>query len=433
MLQLISLSILFIAIYSLYYLFFCAQKPKLIYNKYSANSYWHDKNIPEILTNIWYPPYLLCLSHLQNLFYEGMILKSPEVIYDERVVIESDDGGVFAIDILYPDIGKENKTKSRNLIEINKKNEIFDRNNNNLPLLNSFYSEIDEILLIYPGVTGKSPDPYIKRLAHICKYGKTNNKKILIAVMIQRGYDGLDISSTCPKLNGVTNTIDIKLALKYLCKRFNTKKGNKKLNANNSITKVVAFSFGAIQTRLLLGSKSTKNEKLESWYPKAVLLNSCPLMLEITTLEKFEVLYHGLFYNRLALKRMTKILLKHDIVIPSILNKCKVMRHLDDKVTGPSWGFKGWKDMYAAASLTENDLQIIKIPVIVLNSKDDPLIPDIPTIDSWFNNSESVLFAKTCAGGHCAFLKFGWLLKSSLSQKTYFEDLYETWLGMDFC
>ena len=511
MLQYVILSSLF---YSIYYFLSLAKRPRLFYNTDKADSFWNDKlKIPNILKKVWYPPFFLGVSHLQNLFYEGIILKSRETYYDERVELEAEDGGIFAIDIKYPSNAnnneassrpssrpQENETSKSNMqkehqadlknyknqfssnsnkkhskhkmtLKLHKKGidstPILDENNNpifnssNIPPSTNF--QVDEIILIYPGITGKSPDPYIKRIVNAVEDNtksekkKIKDRKILTAVMIQRGYDGLEISDGCKKLNGVTNILDLKTALKYLDDRFNkTGRGAQDLDVNleasspekigvkgshtstpvkkimenetgprRSITRIVAFSFGAIQTRLLLGGpKLSPEDRKQSWYPKAVLCNSCPFNLISTTFEKFEVGLAGLFYNRQITKRMSSILAKHKLLpenttLSSLLSSCKVMRHLDEKINAPSWGYKGWREYYNAATITPEHLMNIEIPVIFLNSVDDPLIKDSPETDKWFTNTKWVMLVKTTAGGH-------WGL---FTCKKNFRLIFEFWLN----
>ena len=345
---------------------------------------------------------------------------------------------------------------SNNNIDDNKN----DENNNEIKIITpqNFHStapkptdkcknyKIDEILLIYPGVTGKSPDPYIKRLVDKVRKNNYSGKKILVAVMIQRGYDGLSIPKTCPKLNAATNTLDIKRGLQYLDCRFNTssfssdKAEQNKNNKNKlQITRVCAFSFGAIQTRLLLGGPKTSNSDLSaSWYPKSALCNSCPFDLFTTTFQKFERLFTGLIYNKTILKRMCQIHVLHGLLsekfptVDSILSKCQYFRDFDNLIIAPAWGFNNWQEYYNTATLQRDHLIRLKLPVIFLNSKDDPLIADSPEKDQWFEEAENVLYVKTNAGAHGAFLKLGWLLKSSLAQDTYFEELFDEWMAMNF-
>jgi len=152
--------------YLLYYIIFRTRKPRLAFNK-NHTGFWSGKSfnsskitssgdpssstpkssanslIPSVLLQTWRPPFLLHNCHVQNLFYEGIILQSPEIKYTFRKLFTSElDNGVFAVDVL------ENPASNNNY---------------------------DEIILVLPGITGKSPDPYIKRIVNLAR--NTNKKR----------------------------------------------------------------------------------------------------------------------------------------------------------------------------------------------------------------------------------------------------------------
>ena len=105
--MLLPIALGLLALYVFYYCFCLCAKPKLYFNRTSATSFWNDKlKIPKILNQTWRPPFLLGCSHLQNFFYEGIILRSHEVYYDERIEMQAEDGGIFALDIKYPEGAK---------------------------------------------------------------------------------------------------------------------------------------------------------------------------------------------------------------------------------------------------------------------------------------------------------------------------------------
>lgn len=320
-------------------------------------------------------------------FYEGKVLHSPSIKYTRHKFLSIHDRGIFACDVL------ENP----------------DANNN--------YSEI---VLVIPGITGKSPDPYIKRIVDTAHSKRSD---ILVAVLIQRGFDGLEIAEgKGRKLQAATNLRDLQQILEFLADSYGEQR-----------TRIVAFSFGGIQTRLFLGTIE-KTPENTPWYPRAALIASTPLDMIQATFYRFES-YLGWMYNLVLTTRLKRLLIKHKISTQAHLSKLKHLRQLDDQIIGPAWGYKGWHDFYTSASITEKNIAAVQVPLIILNSDDDPLIYNDPKKDVWFENSRNVLMARTNAGGHCAFLRFGWLTwflneKRCCQASTYYEELVGEFLDV---
>ena len=316
--------------YLLYYLFIRARKPRLVFNK-THTGFWSGKSfnsvtkkidssgdsnsnfkksttpnlqnssvfsklIPSTLFKIWRPPFFIHNCHAQNLFYEGIILQSPEINYTYRKKFTSHlDNGVFAVDVL------ENATANNNY---------------------------DEIVLVLPGITGKSPDPYIKRIVHLAQ---KINKNTLVACMINRGYDGLTIPENASpgRLQNACNSNDLIEILKFLAEKYGAKK-----------TRTVAFSYGGIQTRIFLG-RVPKSDENENWYPRASICASLPLNLKDCIFKRFEgSWFHGQFYNRVLCSRMSALLERHGLVEKDSLKDCTSLRQIDDRITAKVWGYK---------------------------------------------------------------------------------------------
>jgi len=400
--------------YLIYYIIFRTRKPRLAFNK-NHTGFWSGKSfnsskitssgdqspssstsitpqssplnslIPSVLLKTWRPPFLLHNCHVQNLFYEGIILQSPEIKYTFRKLFISElDNGVFAVDVL------ENPASNNNY---------------------------DEIILVLPGITGKSPDPYIKRIVNLAR---NTNKNTLVACMINRGYDGLTIPENASpgRLQNACNSTDLTTILKFLAGKYGEKR-----------TRTVAFSYGGIQTRIFLG-RNPKTSENEAWYPRASICASCPLNLKDCVFKKMEgSIFQGQFYNRVLCSRMSQLLERHGLIKKDSLKDCTSLRQIDDRVTSKVWGYKGWEDFYSDACLSENEVLNVKIPLIFLNSLDDPLIHDDDRMLKWFEKSDYVLMAHSYSGGHCAFLTLGWLFGfRKYKMPTYYEQVIEQFL-----
>ncbi|SJM85539.1 probable Medium-chain fatty acid ethyl ester synthase/esterase 2 [Zygosaccharomyces bailii] len=79
------------------------------------------------------------------------------------------------------------------------------------------------------------------------------------------------------------------------------------------------------------------------------------------------------------------------------------MRQFDDMFTAPSLGFSSAEDYYRAGS-SINRLHNVQVPLLIINSKDDPIVGPqaIPYTEA--KNNSNVLLLSTDLGGHLAFL-----------------------------
>jgi hypothetical protein len=85
------------------------------------------------------------------------------------------------------------------------------------------------------------------------------------------------------------------------------------------------------------------------------------------------------------------------------LQRFASIREFDDKITARYEGFAGAADYYdraAAAKVADK----IRVPTLVINSKDDPFIRLLPETRTRLVNNPSIRLIETASGGHCAFL-----------------------------
>jgi uncharacterized protein len=87
----------------------------------------------------------------------------------------------------------------------------------------------------------------------------------------------------------------------------------------------------------------------------------------------------------------------------TVLDQCKTVYEFDDKVTAPFFGF-GSADNYYATQSSDQYLEKIRIPTLLIQAKDDPLIPfeifDHPGI----HNNENITLVAVDHGGHLGFV-----------------------------
>ena len=81
------------------------------------------------------------------------------------------------------------------------------------------------------------------------------------------------------------------------------------------------------------------------------------------------------------------------------LSRCRTFREFDDYVTAPLHGFEGAEDYYRRAS-SGQFIARIRIPVLIVQARDDPFMPDdpLPPLSPW------VRLEAPSRGGHVGFV-----------------------------
>lgn len=120
------------------------------------------------------------------------------------------------------------------------------------------------------------------------------------------------------------------------------------------------------------------------------------------------------FYQWYFIKCLRERLATKVLQVPShqldlwCINQVNTMYDFDDKITAPLHGFSGVDEYYNASS-SRGYLHSIKVPTLILHSKDDPfmssdVIPELKELSS------STKLEVTMAGGHVGFVggKYPW-------------------------
>lgn len=114
-------------------------------------------------------------------------------------------------------------------------------------------------------------------------------------------------------------------------------------------------------------------------------------------------LYHGNFVRNLKRKVRAKHKLfpgRYDLAkLPLV----KTLRDFDEYFTSVSSGFADADDYYYRCS-SARVVEEIRVPTLILHSKDDPFIPFEPLRDKAFADNPYVLLVPTERGGHVAFI-----------------------------
>jgi predicted alpha/beta-fold hydrolase len=79
------------------------------------------------------------------------------------------------------------------------------------------------------------------------------------------------------------------------------------------------------------------------------------------------------------------------------------VRQFDDVVTAPNFGYRDAQEYYQAASASRV-LARIRVPALLLTSKDDPFVPYQAILDAAPKQNSAITFIAPSHGGHCAFV-----------------------------
>ncbi len=176
---------------------------------------------------------------------------------------------------------------------------------------------------------------------------------------------------------------------------------------------LVGFSLGGNMLLKYLGENEIN--KNESLIGAAVF--SVPVHLHSSCLEIMKpgnVLYQKRFLNNLKKKVIEKSKVHPGVFKLKEIMEAKTIMDFDDNLTAPIHGFKDAADYYEKNSAL-NFLQHIKIPTLLVNAKNDPMLSDLCFPQEQAKNHEFLHFEKWNFGGHVGFYDRGNLYKSEKS------------------
>jgi predicted alpha/beta-fold hydrolase len=90
----------------------------------------------------------------------------------------------------------------------------------------------------------------------------------------------------------------------------------------------------------------------------------------------------------------------------SRLSAIRTVRQFDDTYTAPHFGFASAEDYYHRASAMRV-VDRIRVPALIITSKDDPFVPSQPFFDPKVTGNPHITLAVCEHGGHCGFVGVG--------------------------
>ena len=274
-----------------------------------------------------------------------------------------------------------------------------------------------QVLFILPGITGKYNDPYIQNIAF---KGLQNNFDVVIFQMRT-----LSNEMKMPK-NGkyIDFYEDINNSL------------IKVRNKNNNSIFGIGYSYGA---NLLTGYLGNKN--LETNFLEGGIAISNPFDLYMSQRLGEDTLYESLitFFERQNYlsavnsvnkedKKNKKKKKKNNYINVDILLSNYYVKNFDAEFFGKILGYKNGDEYYRGIS-SARYIKNINKPLLVINSKDDPICTykGIPIDDVCEN--KNIIFILTDKGGHSCFVEndlsfspMQWMFKPTFEFVNYLKD-----------
>ena len=307
--------------------------------------------MPYIYPSSYQPPrWVRGRQHLQTIV-PSLFRKIKDVVY-QRQRIEISDGDFLDLD--WSKTSRESSTKSKKLI------------------------------ILSHGLEGSSDRPYITGM---------------VSIFNKAGYDALGWNmrscggepNRLPRFYHHGATEDLNAVVEYVLQHTDYKE-----------IILIGFSLGGNMTLKYLGEKgenvSPKIKKAVAFSVPCDLPSSVPLLRT----KGFSKYYANRFKNKLV----EKIKLKKEILgaafVDNLLPKIKILDDLTDLFFAEVHGFANSEDYYRLNS-SGPYLKHIRIPTLIVNAKNDPMLSDECSDVVLAKSSPYIFLEIPAEGGHCGF------------------------------
>jgi hypothetical protein len=247
------------------------------------------------------------------------------------------------------------------------------------------------MLVVLHGLSGGSHEQYLRHALRPLVYGKGGWSACVVNA---RGCSWSKV--TTPWMFNARATWDIRQVVKWLRKTW----PRRRLYA-------VGYSLGANILCNYLGEEG-ENCKIE-----AAVLVCNPWNLDVAnTLLRTTWIGENIYLARMGqwmkklFERQIDVLSKNpDIDVDKVLNS-NYLYEWDRYVQCPSWGYPTEHAYYRDASSVDAALNI-RIPVLALHARDDPIISDLAVPYDGFKLTPYVVLCTTTSGGHIGWFELG--------------------------
>jgi uncharacterized protein len=165
---------------------------------------------------------------------------------------------------------------------------------------------------------------------------------------------------------------------------------------------VVGFSLGGNQVLKLAGEMADTGRRVLGGVcavSTPLDLRACCLQLEERGNEVYQYWYTSHMLKRLRLRKQVL----GDAIPWDGVEKLKTLYKIDDRITGPAFGFDG-ADHYYQTQSAQAYLPKVAVPCLLVQSKDDPMIPFRVFEQPIVRENRNIKLIATERGGHIGFL-----------------------------
>lgn len=355
--------------YIFYYLKWVVKKPTILCNERLHR--FLECHVPILGEKFW--PVVWCIEARCQTIIRNFIGAQKQVAY-RREQLYLSDGGVIALDWALEEEQVKNNEKGNNNIS----NDDYD-------------DDGKPIVVILPGLTGSSKENYVLRLAIECL-----SLGYRCVVFNYRGNGGVELKT--PKTYSATDTTDLESVIAHVCSR----------HPKAPVMAIGVSLGGIILTNFLakFGDKCTL---------RAAMTISVPWNVKESARSLEQPLNFAIF-NKTLTNSLKQSLARHAHHFANHFDldhvfKSSTIRDFDERFTSKVFGFEDCEDYYRAASI-HSKVHDIKVPLLSLNSEDDPFAPLHSVPGEEAVKSSHVAIVLTSRGGHIGFLE-GLLLPRS--------------------
>ncbi|XP_064382894.1 phospholipase ABHD3-like isoform X2 [Halichondria panicea] len=353
--------ILLLSFYILYYLSCVVNKPKLVGGEKGLQQYL-IKHCP-VLTERYWPKIWAFQCHFMTILRAAFQKCPNSVVKYNREILPLDDGGEVALD--------------------------WACQQGSVNLLNS--SETTPVLLILPGITGKSQDNYLMHLSQDgiltgyrpVVFNQRGNGGLFLKTM--RTYSASDISDLSEVVHRIqclypeAPIVGLGVSLGgMILTQYLHKLGNK-CNLNAAIA--ISMVWDPFKTRESLENR-IENRNIYVRFMSTNLRSMVRRNVE-----------------RLSSEEKENLPFCYETVMTT-----KTITEFDEHVTAPMFGFSS-VDEYYKESRNSDKIHKICRPYICITSADDPFVPKESIPETGFIANPNTLLVMTSHGGHFGFLE----------------------------
>jgi len=157
---------------------------------------------------------------------------------------------------------------------------------------------------------------------------------------------------------------------------------------------------GVINTKTIIMEENIPSIQWSAAISTPCNLEDCALSLD----ERRNWIYRKKFYKDLKVKLEAKRKIFPDLFHEGVWKQIKTWRDFDTLVSAPMNGFKNVQELYSQASLN-NFWKGFKVPTLVLNALNDPLLPNHSNPIAVAENHSFLNLELVDFGGHCGFIE----------------------------